>query len=113
MAGDLTSRENALRSISMGSGQIMGFNHEAVGHETASDMYEAFSDPESGAVAQVWAFFEFVKNKGLIPALQEGDLDRFVHVYNGSAPGSKWHTKYVRRMRDYIDDPQSLPDTLR
>ncbi len=50
--------EAALRSISMGAPQIMGFNHQLIGYPSAQAMFEAFS---TSAHAQIIALFDFVK----------------------------------------------------
>lgn len=84
----------ALKSISMGAAQIMGFNHAAVGYATPQAMFAAF---EHDAGAQLRALFRFVEVNGLTDALRQADYRRFAQVYNG--PGQPDH--YAGLIRDY------------
>lgn len=73
--------EAALRSISMGAPQIMGFNHASIGYPSAQAMFEAFS---ASAHAQIIALFDFVKaDPGRLNALRNGDFTTFASSYNG------------------------------
>lgn len=72
----------ALRSISMGAPQIMGFNHARIGYPDAAAMFNAFTN---SAHAQVIGFFDFVNAAGeRLNALRQGDLLAFATSYNGS-----------------------------
>lgn len=72
--------EAAMKSISMGSAQIMGFNHKLVGFPTVQAMFDAYSTSEP---AQIRGFFDFVKNTGLEEAARKGDWTTFARGYNG------------------------------
>ncbi len=73
----------ALKSISMGAPQIMGFNHDIIGFASPQDMFHLFaaSDRE-----QVVSFFDFVRSVavGAVPALRNRDFRGFAVFYNGS-----------------------------
>ena len=74
----------ALKSISMGSSQIMGFNYKIVGYDNPEDMWNAFS---ASGRAHVDGFFAFVAhNSKLLKAARVGDFKTFAYYYNG--PGS-------------------------
>lgn len=73
-------REAAMKSISMGSAQIMGFNHKTVGFPTVQAMFDAYSTSEP---AQIRGFFDFVRNTGLEDAARRGDWTAFARGYNG------------------------------
>jgi len=79
--------EAALRSISMGAGQVMGFNHRAAGHASARAMYDALN---GSAVAQVRAMLDYCKSRGLIGALRSGDFLAFARAYNGSGQAERY-----------------------
>ncbi len=76
----------ALKSISMGAPQIMGFNYKSLGYESVQEMFERFS---LSAHAQVLSLFDFVKGTAAtsraIEALQTGDYLTFASIYNGPA----------------------------
>lgn len=73
-------REAAFQSISIGSFQIMGFNHAICGHQTAEGMFNAFCESE---VYQLSALAGFLTNKGLLSAIRSRDFQKIETVYNG------------------------------
>lgn len=71
----------ALLSISMGLGQIMGFNHRAAGYDTVQQMFEAMQDRDE----QIRAFFRFVVADGnRLDAMKNKDWRKFALHYNGA-----------------------------
>lgn len=73
--------EPALKSASWGIGQVMGFNHEAAGFETAAAMVSAMVESED---AQLLAMTNFMCRNGLDAALRTRNWARFARLYNGS-----------------------------
>ncbi|MDQ7036083.1 MAG: N-acetylmuramidase domain-containing protein, partial [Anaerolineae bacterium] len=75
----------ALKSISMGGAQIMGFNYSRLGYESVQQMYDAFA---RSSHAQILGLFDFVKGaratSPAIEALQKRDFFTFASYYNGS-----------------------------
>lgn len=75
----------ALKSISMGGPQIMGFNYSRLGYESVQQMYDAFA---RSSHAQILGLFDFVKGSratsAAIEALQKRDFFTFASHYNGS-----------------------------
>ena len=73
--------EGALRSISMGAGQIMGFHYAKLGYPTARAMFESFHQ----AQMQTIAFFNFcLSTPGLMDAIRARNWERVALLYNGS-----------------------------
>lgn len=71
----------ALRSISMGAPQIMGFNHASVGYSSPQGMFDAFA---ASAHAQIIALFDFINaDPERLKALRTGDYTTFASSYNG------------------------------
>jgi uncharacterized protein YraI len=96
------SRSAARESISMGLPQIMGFNHAAIGYESASRMFDAFA---RGEAQQVLGFFDFVRgangnSTGLL-ALQRRDFELFARYYNGAGQVAKYGA-WMREAYDAI-----------
>lgn len=89
-------REAAFKSISMGTFQIMGFNHAICGHQTAEGMFNAFCQSE---VYQLSAFAGFLNTKGLVPAIRARDFARVEQVYNGGGLNGA----YARKMKAASD----------
>lgn len=71
----------ALRAISMGAPQIMGFNHQLAGYETPLAMFNAFS---SGEARQIEGFFAFLAGRDLAKHLRTQNYLAFAKGYNGS-----------------------------
>jgi murein DD-endopeptidase MepM/ murein hydrolase activator NlpD len=76
----------ALKSISMGMSQVVGFNYRAIGYESVQQMFDQFA---RSAHAQILALFDYVKGPGssspVITAMQNGDFVAFARAYNGPA----------------------------
>ena len=77
----------AKQSISMGAPQIMGLNFAGLGYESVQVMFDAFSASE---VSQIVGFFDFVRAKSGIRALQRGDFHAFAQIYNGPGQAARY-----------------------
>lgn len=75
-------QEDAMRATSWGAPQIMGFNAQAAGFDSASAMVERMADDEG---AQLRAFVALVRAWRLDGALRAHDWTRFAARYNGDA----------------------------
>lgn len=83
--------EQALRATSFGGPQIMGFNAEAAGYLSATDMVRDFAKSER---AQLDAMIRLARSWGLIAALRAHDWLTFARRWNGNGqPG-----EYARRI---------------
>lgn len=80
----------AYQSISMGTYQIMGFNHALCGHQSAKQMFDAFCESET---YQLSAFVAFLNKKGLDKAIREGDFAKVEAIYNGGGLNGAYATK--------------------
>jgi uncharacterized protein YgiM (DUF1202 family) len=69
----------ALKSISMGAPQIMGFNHKMIGYETVQHMFDNFSRDVRYHLLGLFDFFD----NNMIRALRNYDFARFARYYNG------------------------------
>lgn len=90
------TEEPALKSISMGSSQIMGFNFAALGYGSARAMFDDF---QTGEEAQIRALFRFVENRHLVQSLRQRDYVAFARGYNG--PGQPEF--YAGIIQGYVD----------
>lgn len=73
--------EAALKSISMGVGQVMGAHAERLGFTDVFDMWEA----NQLAEGQYETVARFIRHFGLIDELQERNWAGFARAYNGPA----------------------------
>jgi len=94
--------EAAAASISMGPGQVMGFNHDKVGYASADAMYQSLKDN---------AYNQFASMTQLIGAtpkmkkdLNNGDYDAFAKLYNGGISGYGENVKsYAQAFEDVVN----------
>lgn len=96
----------AMRSISMGGPQIMGFNHHRIGYDSVREMFSNF---QADVRYQVLGFFDFLKgptaNSPMIRALQRGKFREFAALYNGSGQ--------VARYGELIENRLEIFESLR
>ena len=83
--------EAALLSISMGAPQMMGFNHNAVGHTSARSMFDEWSKGEEPQIRGMFSFIE--GNSKRLRALQSEDWVTFAKYYNGSGQAEHYGSK--------------------
>lgn len=74
--------EPALRAVSWGLGQIMGFNAALAGFDSAEAMVLAMLDSED---AQIQAMANFLRSQNLHKALRRRDWAGFARGYNGKS----------------------------
>jgi len=96
---------SAIRAISMGGPQIMGFNHHAIGYESPRAMFDNF---QADLRYQILGLFDFVKGSGttsqLLEALRRQRFEDFALRYNG--PGQV--TEYGSRIRSFCEAFQGV-----
>lgn len=86
-------REAAFSSVSIGRFQIMGFNYKICGFVSASAMWMKFLDSERH---QLRAFTNFLKSKGLVPAIRRRDFAKVEKGYNGGGLRGAYAAKMSR-----------------
>jgi uncharacterized protein YgiM (DUF1202 family) len=69
----------AMKSISMGLPQIMGFNYKRISYSSVTEMFDNFS---RDIRFHIMAFFEFL-DPLMITALRNGNFRQFAQYYNG------------------------------
>ena len=75
------NEEAALKAISMGMAQIMGFNYKLLGYDSVKQMFDKFS---SNIRYHILGFFDFVKaQENLLTAMQRKNFYEIAVVYNG------------------------------
>lgn len=84
----------AMQSISMGAPQIMGFNHAAIGYDSAREMFDRFSTDER---YHILGLFDFVKGGGatsrMLEALRREQYEQFATYYNGNGQASEYGSR--------------------
>ncbi len=95
------NKEAAYRSISMGIGQIMGFNYKLANFNNAEEMFQSFSQSGGGLKAQLHGMFNLIKsNNNILNAIRSKNFSAFTSAYNGSKPGSALHERYTQALQN-------------
>lgn len=82
----------ALQSISMGMGQVMGFNYDLLGYNSPQQMFDEF---KKGEVQQIIGFFGYIINKvGMLDAIKNKDWNLIGKLYNGSESAGAIYKQY-------------------
>ncbi len=76
----------ALKSISMGAPQIMGFNHEAIGFRTVQEMMQHMSQSTRHQILSLFDFFD----ERQVEALRSQDFRTFARCYNGTGQMNRY-----------------------
>lgn len=75
-------KDAAMKSTSIGLGQLMGFHYARLGYKTVDDMWD---DAKKGISRQVWQLVRFIEtDKNLKVALMNSDWTKVATIYNGS-----------------------------
>jgi len=89
----------AHQAASYGLGQVLGVNYKITGFNTIQDFVKAQFESE---YSQLKTMFNFIKNRGLIPAINREDWTTVARVYNG--PGfakNNYHIKLAQAYAKY------------
>ncbi|MCP4658302.1 MAG: DUF3380 domain-containing protein [bacterium] len=99
------AEEAAMKSISMGGPQIMGFNHSAIGYESVGEMFDRF---QADVRYHILGLFDFLKGAGttsrMLEALRRERFEDFASRYNG--PGQA--AIYGDRIATYFERFRTL-----
>ena len=78
----------ALKSISMGAAQVMGFNFGQLGFGSVQEMFDQMN---GGIRPQLDGLFEFIENNATcLSGLRAGDYVKFASGYNGSGQAATY-----------------------
>jgi hypothetical protein len=103
----------AMRSISMGASQVMGFNYSVLGYDSVREMFDHFSADER---YHILGLFDFVKGPAatsrMLEALRRREYEQFATYYNGNGQAAEYGAR-IRSMVSAFEKiaPASLVDT--
>lgn len=80
----LISPDSAMKSTSIGLGQIMGFHYQLLGYKTVGDMWDDAKRGEYQQVLQLVRFLKSYKNGRILTALAARDFTTVATLYNGA-----------------------------
>ena len=75
-------KDAAMKSTSIGLGQLMGFHYARLGYKTVGDMWD---DAKKSIDRQIWQLVRFIEtDNNLKIALMNADWTRVATIYNGA-----------------------------
>ena len=87
----------ALMSISMGAPQIMGFNYQRIGYQSAQEMFDAFCQ---GVEVHINGMFDFM-SPAMLQQLRQGEFTGFAGLYNGSGQKEAYGSRIRRHYQAF------------
>jgi hypothetical protein len=93
-------KDAAYKSISMGTGQVMGFNYRRLGYSSPEEMFNALNNySEEGKQKQKQAKLKFIESSPrLMRAIREKEWEMIGALYNGSKQYGRKLQKVYNRM---------------
>lgn len=102
------ANEDAVQSISMGIAQVMGFNHETLGYDSAEEMFEDFQE---GIRPQLEGMVAYIENcSSCMEGLEDGDYTQFAGGYNGSGQAEYYGGQIEYWAGQYEDAVEHVPE---
>ena len=102
------ANESALRSHSMGIAQVMGFNHQTLGYDSAQEMFDDFT---TGIRPQLDGMIAYIENtRACIDGLRAGNYTEFARGYNGAGQAAHYGTLIQGWADDYEAALALVPD---
>ena len=92
--------ESALKSASWGVFQLMGFHHQLVGFKTCEDMLVEFQEGEGSHLETIG---KFMVSKGIVRALQAGNWNQAVRLYNGEGQVAVYAPRLQARFNHWFN----------
>ncbi len=100
-AARLSSVNTAANAISMGMGQIMGFNYGMLKYSNPEAMFNGF---QTGAMAQLDGIVDFLIARKLLDAMRRADFHTVASNYNGTGKADE----YAKIIKDRYDAYNSV-----
>jgi peptidoglycan/xylan/chitin deacetylase (PgdA/CDA1 family) len=93
----------AMKSISMGLGQIMGFNYYAIGYSSANEMFNALSNSTRSQLDALFLALSYrdAAGKSCLDPLKAGDYVSFANCYNGEGRDEEYGSKISQAAESY------------
>lgn len=100
-------RAAALKSASWGAGQVMGFNHQAVGWP---DVESLVADMMASEDLQLQAVAGFIRSSGLVEPMMAHDWARVARIYNGKDYAKNKYDVRLAAEHNRYATAKALPD---
>jgi peptidoglycan/xylan/chitin deacetylase (PgdA/CDA1 family) len=93
----------AMKSISMGLGQIMGFNYYMLGYSSADEMFDALSNSTRAQLDAIFSALSFrdASGKSCLDPLRSGDYVLFANCYNGEGRDQEYGSNISEAVESY------------
>ena len=93
----------AMKSISMGLAQIMGFNYHAIGYSSANEMFNALSNSTRSQLDALFSAlsYRYESGRSCLDPLKAGDYVSFANCYNGEGRDEEYGSNISQAAESY------------
>jgi peptidoglycan/xylan/chitin deacetylase (PgdA/CDA1 family)/3D (Asp-Asp-Asp) domain-containing protein len=97
------NEDAAMKSISMGLAQIMGFNYHAIGYSSANEMFNALSNSTKSQLDALFLALSYrdAAGKSCLDPLKTGDYVSFANCYNGEGRDQEYGSRISQAAESY------------
>lgn len=95
--------DSALKSISMGLAQIMGFNYDKIGYPSVKEMYDKMSQNVKSQLDALFSALSYRDGKGTscLDGLKSSDYVAFARCYNAAGQDERYASEIESALRAY------------
>jgi peptidoglycan/xylan/chitin deacetylase (PgdA/CDA1 family) len=97
------NEDAAMKSISMGLAQIMGFNYHTIGYPSANEMFNALSNSTKSQLDALFMALSYRDGTGksCLDPLKTGDYVSFANCYNGEGRDQEYGSRISQAAESY------------
>lgn len=97
------NEDAAMKSISMGLAQIMGFNHHKIGYPSANQMFDALSNSTISQLDSLFLALSYrdASGKTCLDPLKSEDYVSFANCYNGEGRDEEYGSRISQAAASY------------
>jgi peptidoglycan/xylan/chitin deacetylase (PgdA/CDA1 family)/3D (Asp-Asp-Asp) domain-containing protein len=97
------NEDAAMKSISMGVAQIMGFNYHAIGYSSANEMFNALSNSTKSQLGALFMALSYrdATGKSCLDPLKIEDYVSFANCYNGEGRDQEYGSRISQAAESY------------
>lgn len=102
LARDL-DEDSAIKSISMGLAQIMGFNYDKIGYASVIEMYNNMSDSIKSQLDAFFSYISYRDSRGIscLDALKSNNYLAFAGCYNAAGQDNRYGSEISKAVKVY------------
>jgi N-acetylmuramidase len=95
--------DSAIKSISMGLAQIMGFNYDKIGYASVIEMYNNMSDSIKSQLDAFFSYITYRDSRGIscLDSLKSNNYVAFAGCYNAAGQDNRYGSEISKAVKAY------------